>query len=91
MNKKQKKTLCRVIVAGVLCAILMIISHTQVIELPKYVELVLYMVPFLIIGYDILLKALEGIRNLQAFDENFLMAVATVGAIALGEYEEGVA
>ncbi|MCD8221650.1 MAG: cadmium-translocating P-type ATPase [Clostridiales bacterium] len=85
MNKKQKKVLRRIIAA----AVLMIgIECLPVDELLKFI---LYMVPYLTIGHDILLKAGKGIRNHQVFDENFLMAVATVGAIALGEYREGVA
>jgi Cd2+/Zn2+-exporting ATPase len=85
MNKKQKKMLIRIIVAAVLMVVL------SQLPLEGYLRLVLYMVPYLVIGYDILKKAFKGIRNKQVFDENFLMAVATVGAILLGDYEEGVA
>lgn len=85
MNKKQKKVLIRIIVSAVLMLIFGIIPVEGVLRF------VLFMIPYLIIGYDILLKALKGIKNRQVFDENFLMAVATVGAIALGDYEEGVA
>lgn len=85
MNKKQKKVLIRIMVAAVLLVVLS--------QLPAegYVQFALYMIPYLVIGYDILKKALKGIKNKQVFDENFLMAVATVGAIILGEYKEGVA
>ncbi len=86
MNKKQKKMLARII----LSAVLLIIFKLLPVE-NKYVELALFMVPYLIIGYDILKKAVLGIFNGQVFDENFLMALATVGAIILGEYLEGVA
>jgi Cd2+/Zn2+-exporting ATPase len=86
MNKKQKKVLVRIVIT----LVLMIVLHFIHIDLP-YVTLVLYLIPYLIIGYDILSKALHGIRSREIFDENFLMAVATVGAILLGEYAEGVA
>ena len=85
MNKKQKKVLVRIIIA----AVLMIVF--SVIPLKGYLRFVLFMIPYVIIGYDILRKAIKGILNKQVFDENFLMAVATVGAIILGEYTEGVA
>ena len=85
MNKKQKKVLTRIIVA----AVLMIAFSFLPVE--GYAAFVLFMIPYLIIGYDILIKAGKGIKNHQVFDENFLMAVATVGAIALGDYREGVA
>ena len=86
MNKKQKKVLYRIIAA----AVIMIALHFVNIE-NKLIEFVIYMVPYFIIGYDVLKKAFHGIKSLQPCDENFLMAVATVGAIALGEYTEGVA
>lgn len=86
MNKKQKKVLARIIISAVLIVILKLVP----IDNP-YVEFGLFLVPYLVIGYDILKKAVKGILNKQVFDENFLMAVATVGAILLGEYEEGVA
>ena len=94
MTKKQKKMLIRIILSGVLLVALMIIDH--IVELNKWVALVLYMIPYGIIGYDILRKAVLGILHHEVFDENFLMAVATVGAIALGiwktgEFEESVA
>lgn len=85
MNKKQRKVLVRIIVA----ALLMIIFSLLPVE--GIVRFVLFFIPYLIIGHDILKKALKGIRNKQVFDENFLMAIATVGAIILGEYVEGVA
>lgn len=85
MNKKQKKVLIRIITAAVLVIIL------YLLPLKGYLRLGLFMIPYLIIGYDILKKALKGIINRQVFDENFLMAVATVGAIILGEYTEGIA
>ena len=78
MNKKQKKMLTRIVVAAVLLVALRFVPASGI------VRFVLYMIPYLIIGYDILIKAGKGVRNRQAFDENFLMAVATVGAIALG-------
>ena len=86
MNKKQKKMLVRILAA---VALLVILSLAPVPGGP--VGLVLYMIPYLTVGYDILLKAGKGIRNKQVFDENFLMAVATVGAIILGDYAEGTA
>lgn len=84
MNKKQKKVFIRIIIAFALIIIL------KWIPVKGYVRFALYMVPYLVIGYDILRKAGKGILNRQVFDENFLMAVATVGAIALGDYTEGV-
>ena len=89
MTKKQKKVLIRIIVSAVLLAGIMII--TKLVEINKWIQLALYLVPYLIIGYDILKKALKGIFKGQIFDENFLMAVATVGAVALGEFSEGAA
>ena len=83
MNKKQKKVLARIIIA----AVLMIILHF--IPVKGIIRFLLYMVPYLVIGYDILKKAFKGIKNKQVFDENFLMAVATVGAIAVALYENG--
>ncbi len=86
MNKKQKKMLARII----LSALLLILFKLLPIENP-YIGLALFLVPYLVIGYDILRKAVLGIFNGQVFDENFLMALATVGAMILGEYVEGVA
>lgn len=85
MNKKQKKVFIRIIIAATLLVIL------SFVPIKGYVKFALYMVPYLVIGYDILKKAFKGILNKQVFDENFLMAVATVGAIALGDYKEGTA
>ena len=85
MTKKQKKVLVRIIIAAVLVIAL------QFISVKGYVRFGLYMIPYLVIGYDILKKAGKGILNRQIFDENFLMAVATIGAIALGDYKEGTA
>ena len=85
MTKKQKKVLIRIIIAAVLVIAL------QFIPVKGYVRFGLYMIPYLVIGYDILKKAGKGILNRQIFDENFLMAVATIGAIALGDYKEGTA
>lgn len=85
MNKKQKKMLIRIIAAFLLLIVLSVLPVTG------FLRFGLYMIPYLVIGYDILKKAFKGIRNRQVFDENFLMAVATVGAIALGDYQEGTA
>ena len=85
MNKKQKKVLARIIIAAVL------IVAFSFLPVKGYAAFILFMIPYLVIGYDILIKAGKGIMNRQVFDENFLMAVATVGAIALGDYREGVA
>ena len=89
MTKKQKKVLIRIIIASVLIILLKLVFHF--VNVNKYVELITFLVPYFIIGYDILKKAVYGIFNRQVFDENFLMAIATVGAIALGEYVEGTA
>lgn len=89
MTKKQKKVLIRIIIASVLIILLKLVFHF--INVNKYVELIAFLVPYFVIGYDILKKAVYGIFNRQVFDENFLMAIATVGAIALGEYVEGTA
>lgn len=85
MNKKQKKMFIRILVAA---ALMILFSYLPV---DGYLRFGLFMIPYLVIGYDILKKAWKGIRNRQVFDENFLMAVATVGAILLGDYSEGVA
>ena len=85
MNKKQKKMLTRIIIVAVLLVIL------SFLPVDGYLKMALYMGPYLVIGYDILKKAWKGILNKQVFDENFLMAVATIGAIVLGDYKEGVA
>ncbi len=92
MNKKQKSLLIRIIIAAVFFVPLYLISEDIVhVELPKWVIIVLFLIPYLTVGYDILRKAALGIKNKQVFDENFLMAIATIGAIVLGEYGEGVA
>ena len=85
MNKKQKKVFTRIIVAAVLMVVL------SLLPVDGWLKFVLFMIPYLVIGHDILLKAWKGILNRQVFDENFLMAVATIGAILLGDYKEGVA
>ncbi len=85
MNKKQKKVLARIIIAAVLMIVL------SLVPLTGWARLAAFMVPYLVIGHDILRKAFKGIIKRQVFDENFLMAVATIGAIILGEYVEGVA
>ncbi|MCC8128355.1 MAG: cadmium-translocating P-type ATPase [Clostridiales bacterium] len=85
MNKKQKKMLARILVSGVLMIVLSLLPVEGILRF------VLFLIPYLVVGYDILRKAWKGILNRQVFDENFLMAVATVGAMALGEYTEGVA
>ena len=85
MNKKQKKMLVRIIISLIL---LVVFSQLPV---EGYLRFGLFMIPYLIIGYDILKKAFKGIKNKQVFDENFLMAVATIGAILLGDYTEGTA
>ena len=87
MTKKQKNLLIRVIAAGVLMAVF---SFLPLDDYP-IVRFLLFLIPYLTVGYDILRKAFKGIRNKQVFDEHFLMAVATIGAMALGEYTEGVA
>ncbi len=86
MTKKQKKVLIRIIISAILVAIFSLLRIEN-----KYVKLALFLIPYLVIGYDILKKAGFGIVNGQVFDENFLMALATVGAIILGEYVEGTA
>ncbi len=85
MNKKQKKLLTRILISLPMVAVLHFVPVTGLLQLT------LYLVPYFIVGHDILKKALKGIQNRQVFDENFLMAVATVGAMALGDYAEGCA
>jgi len=90
MTKKQKKVLIRIIITIVLLAAVKV--TTMIVgDLPIYIEAPLYLIPYFVIGYDILKKAWKGILNRQVFDENFLMAVATVGAMCLGEFLEGSA
>ena len=87
MNAKQKNTLKRIIAAAALMVVL------SVLPLKKYpiLRFALFLIPYFTVGHDILRKAIKGIKNRQVFDENFLMAAATIGAMALGEYTEGVA
>ena len=85
MNNKQKKVFTRIIVSAVLMVVL------SLLPIDGWLKFGLFMIPYLVIGHDILLKAWKGILNRQVFDENFLMAVATIGAILLGDYKEGVA
>ena len=89
MNKKQKTILYRIIISAVLVVVVSILDAMS--DLNVWISAVLYLIPYFVIGYDILKKAGKGILNRQIFDENFLMAVATVGAIAIGEFREGVA
>ena len=86
MNKKQKKNLYRIIIALILFIIFSLIPFTN-----NYLKFICFLFPYLIVGYDVLKGALHGIKNKQVFDENFLMAVATIGAMSLGEYREAVA
>ena len=87
MNEKQKNALMRIIVAAVLMVVLSLLPLKQY----PVLRFVLFLIPYFTVGHDILRKALKGIKNRQVFDENFLMAAATIGAMALGEYTEGVA
>lgn len=94
MTRKQKKVLYRIIISAVLLAGIMILTHF--VEWSRWIQLGLYLVPYIIIGYDILRKAALGVYHRELFDENFLMAVATVGAMSLAvwkgeEFAEGVA
>lgn len=89
MTAKQKKVLYRIIISAVLLAAIWIVSEFA--DMPWWLEGILYLIPYFVIGYDILRKAVKGILKGQVFDENFLMAVATVGAIGLKEFREGVA
>ena len=92
MNTKQKKLLIRIIVAAILFVPVYLISEGIVdVSLPKWAVFGLFLIPYLTVGWDILRKAALGVKNRKVFDECFLMTVATVGAIALGEYGEGVA
>ena len=85
MNKKQKKVLIRILIT------ILLLTGLSMIPLEGYLKFAFYLIPYLVIGYDILKKSYKGIRNKQVFDENFLMAVATIGAMALGDYQEGAA
>lgn len=96
MSKKQKSWLARIIVGGCMLAVLMILEHTlmiTVVDVNGYnlVALFLFIAPFLVVGLDVVIKAVRNISHGQVFDENFLMLIATVGAFVVGEYEEGVA
>ncbi len=91
MNKKQKKMLVRIIISLILVVVFSGLPIDEHQKFGTYLKFGLFMIPYLIIGHDILKKALKGIRNKQVFDENFLMAVATIGAILLGDYTEGTA
>ena len=92
MNKKQKNLLTRIIVAAIFFVPLYLISEGIVkVNMPEWAVIILFLIPYLIVGHDILRKAFKGIMNHQVFDEHFLMTVATIGAIVLGEYGEGVA
>ena len=86
MNNKQKKNLYRIIIAAIFMVVLFFIKIDN-----QLIDFILNMIPYLIVGYDILIKAFKGILNKEIFDENFLMAIATIGAILLGDYHEGVA
>ena len=85
MTKKQKKVLYRIILSAVLMAVVLLLPFDGIFKAA------LFLVPYLVIGYDILRKAVLGVIHGEVFDENFLMAVATIGAMCLGEYAEGVA
>lgn len=89
MTAKQKKVLYRIIISAVLLAAIWIVSEFA--DMPWWLEGILYLIPYFVIGYDILRKAVKGILKGQVFDENFLMAIATIGAIGLKEFREGVA
>lgn len=89
MTAKQKKVLYRIIISAVLLAVIWIVSEFA--DMPWWLEGILYLIPYFVIGYDILRKAVKGILKGQVFDENFLMAIATIGAIGLKEFREGVA
>lgn len=89
MNRKQKKVLGRIIISAVLLGVCLAVSH--IFNLPWWAELAIFIAPYLVIGYDILIKSAKGIIKGQVFDENFLMAIATVGAFVLGEYLEAAA
>ena len=92
MNKKQKKTLYRIIVSGILFFTFLILEKTGVLDpLPILVQGILFLIPYLIIGYDVLYRAFRNIRNGHVFDEHFLMMIATFAAFATGEFSEGCA
>ncbi len=92
MTLKQKKTLARIIITAVMFLSLLIIMHTGILNsTTELVKFLIYLVPYLLIGYDIILKAAKNIRNGEVFDENFLMLIATIGAMGVHEYSEAVA
>ena len=96
LKKKHKKMILRIVISAVITAALMLGAFFGWYELDKEVLFFLYLVPYVIISYDVLMKAAKGVKNLQPFDEYFLMAVATVGALTLGltytgDFEEAVA
>lgn len=92
MTKKQKRMLVRIIISFVLFAALMVAEHTGALEgINTWILFVIYLVPYLVIGYDIVYKAVRNISHGQVFDENFLMMVATFGAFGVKEYSEAVA
>ena len=87
MNKKQKRVLTRIILT--ICFLVIIIVAEQFVDINRFIWFGIYLIPYIVIGYDILKKAFKGIINRQVFDENFLMAVATIGALAIGLYRNG--
>ena len=91
MKKKQKKMLRRILIALALYIVLMVAQHLFPLEQMKLIYLPLYLIPYFIVGYDVLRKAVQGVVNRQPFDESLLMTIATIGAMVLGEYPEGVA
>lgn len=91
MNKKQKKALRDIIISGIIYAALLIIEHTHMIEIKPFIMFLFYLIPYYIVGWPVLRKALIGIKNKQMFDESFLMSLATIGAFLTGQFGEGVA
>ncbi|MGX8679786.1 MAG: heavy metal translocating P-type ATPase [bacterium] len=91
MNKKQKKALRDIIISGIIYAALLIIEHTHMIEIKPFIMFLFYLIPYYIVGWPVLRKALIGIKNKQMFDESFLMSLATIGAFITGQFGEGVA
>ena len=91
MTKKQKKMFIRILISGILFVPLFILEHIGEMQLPTALHFGIYLVPYVIVGWDIIYRALRNIRNGQVFDENFLMCIATFGAFAVREFEEAVA
>ena len=91
MNPKQKKMLYRILIAAALLVLIQLLPLTGLLALVPVPMVLLYLIPYLVVGWDVLRKAALGVKNRQHFDECFLMAVATVGAFALGEFAEGCA